>query len=113
MSFVSVPPDRVYLSDNLLERMGRGHVCNHRASRDDIVSRWPLFKADALPDSGPVWTGTEPATSVRCRMQMLLRHLQQEYAGEELPVIVVSHHDALLALTGKSLKNGEYVGFDG
>jgi broad specificity phosphatase PhoE len=113
MASVSVACDQVYLNDNLLERMGRGHVCNHRASRGDIVSRWPLFKADALPDNGPVWTGAEPATSVRCRMQMLVRHLQQEYAAEDSPVIVVSHHDALLALTGKSLKNGEYVVFDG
>jgi hypothetical protein len=109
MSFVRVPPDRVYLSDNLLERMGRGHVCNHRATRDDIISTWPLFNCDALPDSGPVWDGAEPCESVRCRMRMVIRYLQQEYAGSELPVIVVSHHDSLFELVGRSLSNGEYA----
>jgi broad specificity phosphatase PhoE len=109
MAAVSVAPDHVYVNDNLLERMGRGHVCNHRATRADIVSKWPLFNCDALPDDGPVWTGAESCASVRCRMRMLLRHLQHEYAGEELPVIVVSHHDSLFELLGSSLKNGEYA----
>ena len=113
MASVSVPPERVFLHDNLLERMGRGHVCNLRDTRDDIVSKWSLFNADALPDYGPVWAGAEPRASVRDRMQMLVLHLRQVYATEELPVIVVSHHDALLDLVGVSLKNGEYALIDG
>jgi broad specificity phosphatase PhoE len=109
MKSVSVPAEHVYVNDNLLERMGRGHVCNHRATRADIVSKWPSFNCNALPDVGPVWTAAEPCASVRCRMRMLIRHLQLEYAGEELPVIVVSHHDSLFELLGSSLKNGEYA----
>ena len=113
MASVSVPPDHVHVHDNLLERMGRGHVCNHRATRDDIVAKWPLFNADALPDNGPIWAGAEPLASVQSRMQMVVLQLQHLYAKEVLPVIVVSHHDALFELIGRSLKNGEHAIIDG
>jgi hypothetical protein len=45
-------------------------------------------------------------------MQMLVQYLQLKYAGELLPVIVVSHHDALFELTGKSLKNAQHFVID-
>ncbi len=112
MASISVPPEHVFVHDNLLERMGRGHVCNLRDSRDDIVSKWPQFNSDALPDHGPVWAGSEPQSSVRDRMRMLVVYLRHVYAKEELPVIVVSHHDALLDLVGISLKNGEHALID-
>jgi hypothetical protein len=113
MTSVTVPPDQVHLHDNLLERMGRGHVCNHRATRDDIVSKWPLFNADALPDQGPTWAGAEPCASVQSRMHMMVLYLRHMYAKEELPIIVVSHHDALFELTGMPLKNGQHFVIDG
>ncbi len=113
MASVSVPPEHVFVHDNLLERMGRGHVCNIRDSRDDLASKWPQFNADALPDHGPTWAASEPPASVRDRMHMLILHLRHVYAMEELPVIVVSHHDALLELIGTSLKNGELSVIDG
>jgi len=42
---------------------------------------------------------------------MVVLHLQHLYAKEVLPVIVVSHHDALFELIGRSLKNGEHATF--
>lgn len=112
MASVSVPPGHVSVHDNLLEMLGRGHVCNQRATRDEIASAWPQFDTAALPDSGPVWSGAEPPSSVKTRMHMVVQYLQHKYAGARLPVIVVSHHDALFELTGKSLSNGQHCVID-
>jgi broad specificity phosphatase PhoE len=112
MASVSVPPGHVSVHDNLLEMMSRGHVCNERATRDEIASAWPQFNSAALPDSGPVWSSAEPPSSVKTRMQMMVQYLQHKYASARLPVIVVSHHDALFELTGKSLSNGQHYVID-
>jgi broad specificity phosphatase PhoE len=109
MASLSVPPEHVVVHDNLLERMGRGHICNLRASREAIASQYPLFNTEALADDAPVWARAEPAACVASRMRMVVLYLQHIYAGEESPVVVVSHHDALLELTGRSLRNGEHA----
>jgi broad specificity phosphatase PhoE len=109
MKSVEVPLDQMYLHDSLLERLGRGHVCNIRASTGEIRRDWPDFNANMLPDVGPEWKGIEGRQSVKLRMTMLMEHLKQVYAGAEDPVIIVSHHDALFELIGYSFKNAEFL----
>jgi broad specificity phosphatase PhoE len=109
MKSVEVPLDQMYLHDSLLERLGRGHVCNMRAPTSEIRRDWPDFNANMLPDVGPEWKGIEGRQSVKLRMTMLMEHLKRVYAGSTDPVIIVSHHDALLDLIGYSFKNAEFV----
>jgi broad specificity phosphatase PhoE len=109
MKSVDVPLNQMYLHDSLLERLGRGHVCNMRAPTGEIRRDWPDFNANLLPDVGPEWKGIEGRQSVKFRMTMLLEHLKRVYAGSAEPVIIVSHHDALLDLVGYSFKNVEYM----
>jgi broad specificity phosphatase PhoE len=109
MKSVNVPLDQMYLHDSLLERLGRGHVCNMRATTSEIRRDWPDFNANMLPDVGPEWRGIEGRQSVKLRMTMLMEHLKRVYAGAKDPVIIVSHHDALLDLVGYSFKNAEYM----
>jgi broad specificity phosphatase PhoE len=109
MKSVNVPLEQMYLHDSLLERLGRGHVCNMRASTSEIRRDWPDFNTNMLPDVGPEWRGIEGRQSVKLRMTMLMEHLKRVYAGEKDPVIIISHHDALLDLVGYSFKNAEYM----
>jgi len=109
MKSVEVPLDQMYLHDSLLERLGRGHVCNMRAPTGEIRRDWPDFNANMLPDVGPEWKGIEGRQSVKLRMTMLMEHLKRVYAGATDPVIIVSHHDALFNLIGYSFKNAEYM----
>jgi broad specificity phosphatase PhoE len=109
MKSVNVPLDQMYLHDSLLERLGRGHVCNTRAPTSEIRRDWPDFNANMLPDVGPEWKGIEGRQSVKLRMTMLVEHLKRVYAGAKDPVIIVSHHDALLDLIGYSFKNAEFM----
>ena len=109
MKSVDVPLNHMYLHDSLLERLGRGHVCNMRAPTGEIRRDWPDFNANLLPDVGPEWKGIEGRQSVKFRMTMLLEHLKRVYAGSTEPVIIVSHHDALFEILGFSLKNADYV----
>jgi len=109
MKSVNVPLDQMYVHDSLLERLGRGHVCNMRATTSEIRRDWPDFNANMLPDVGPEWRGIEGRQSVKLRMTMLMEHLKRVYAGAKDPVIIVSHHDALFDLIGYSFKNAEYM----
>jgi len=109
MKSVEVPLDQMYLHDSLLERLGRGHVCNIRAPTGEIRRDWPDFNANMLPDVGPEWRGIEGRQSVKLRMTMLVEHLKRVYAGATDPVIIVSHHDALFELIGYSFKNAEFL----
>jgi len=109
MKSVDVPLDQMYLHDSLLERLGRGHVCNMRAPTSEIRRDWSDFNANMLPDVGPEWKGIEGRHSVKLRMTMLVEHLKRVYAGAKDPVIIVSHHDALLDLIGYSFKNAEFM----
>jgi len=109
MESVGYPADSLYVHDSLLERLGRGHICNTRALTKDIRGAFPDFKTEFLPDSGPEWNGPEPHQSVMLRMTMLIEHLKRVYAGAEHPVLIVSHHDAIFEVLGRSLKNAEFV----
>ena len=103
-----------FVHDNLLERLGGGHVCNERRSRDEIVAEYPDINVTLLPDTPPTWSIREPLPSVRSRITSLCDHLQKSYRNVEVPIImIVSHHDAIKELVGVSLGNAKFVVVDG
>jgi broad specificity phosphatase PhoE len=101
-------PHRV-LHDSLLECLGGGHVCNDRMEKVDIVIQYPGWQSHFLPNLPPQWGSVrENVESVRMRMKSVLSHLEERYAGTTRPILIVSHHDAIQALFGVSLRNGEF-----
>ncbi len=101
-------PHRV-LHDSLLECLGGGHVCNERMEKVDIVIQYPGWQSHLLPNSPQQWGSVrENEESVRARMKSLLLYLESKYAGARLPILVVTHHDAIEALFGVSLQNCQY-----
>ena len=101
-------PSRI-LHDSLLERLGGGHVCNERMAKDDIVIQYTGWQSHLIPYDGPRWGSIrEHEDSVRTRMKSLLLFLEEKYRGATHPILVVSHHDAIQALFGVSLRNGEF-----
>lgn len=97
------------LHDSLLERLGGGHICNERSAKVDIVLQHPGWQIQYLPHDGPRWGSIrEPEDSVRMRMTSLLLYLEDKYRDAVRPILVVSHHDAIQALFGVSLRNGEF-----
>lgn len=105
----SIQTSHHILHDSLLERLGGGHVCNERAEKVDIVIRFPGWQAHNLPKHGPEWGSVrEPIESVQTRMRSLLLFLEDTYKEARHPILVVTHHDAIEALFGISLRNGEF-----
>ncbi len=109
--FEEANTNQIYLHDNLLERLGGGHICNNRKSKESIVKDHLMWNVNFLPESPPSWVHRESTSAVRARMLMLIFYLAELYKtyGEEYHLVIVSHNDAIACLTGKSLKNAEFV----
>lgn len=101
----------VYLHDSLLEVLGGGHVCNDRKPKRELEEEYPSHKNWFLPELPPWWAERENHTSVHRRMLslvLLLAHMYKD-VPENTYICLVSHWGAIHALTGKALKNAEYV----
>lgn len=100
----------LYLHDNLLERLGGGHVCNERLSKSELKKKFPIWKNLYLPELPAWWAERENEYALRQRMFMFIKLLQDLYKdeSEDAHVVIVSHADAIRALTGVSLKNAEH-----
>jgi broad specificity phosphatase PhoE len=101
----------IHLHDSLIECLGGNHVCNDRQIHTTLSAKYPDYKMNTLPEYPPHWRSRENRQSMRQRMWMLTRLLLDIYydSDEESDgfVLIVSHHDAIEALTGKSLNNAE------
>jgi broad specificity phosphatase PhoE len=101
---------QIYLHDNLLERLGGNHICNKRKDRH-VLMKSCFWNTTFLPEFPPFWIERESTSAVRARMLMLIFYLAELYKtySEEYHLVLVSHADAIACLTGKSLKNAEFV----
>ena len=109
--FEEVSASNIYLHDNLIERLGGGHVCNDRKSKTEIQKDNGFLKTEFLPEFSPLWVERESTTSVHLRMRafvLLLADLYDKYS-EDWHVLIVSSSDAIASLTGKALKNAEFL----
>jgi broad specificity phosphatase PhoE len=110
---VNVQGSELYLYDNLLERLGNGHMINERKEKQVLKEKFPLWKRDYLPDKPCHWISHENDYALRQRMYMivmLLADIYKEHTEEE-HILIVGHSDAIATLTGRSLKNAEYAIF--
>jgi broad specificity phosphatase PhoE len=109
--YEEVSAQTIYYHDSLLERLGGGHICNERPLKYKLPEQWDKEFLPALP---PHWTERENQTALTYRLQgfalLLTKIYEKEVeAVEDSYVICVSHADAIFAITGKTLKNTEYV----
>lgn len=109
--FEETSAQNVYLHDNLLETLGGGHTCNDRKTRSEIKKLYPHCKLENVPDFPPLWGPRENIYSITNRMMSFCLLLGEIYkkSPEDSYVVVVSHWGAIHALTGKALKNAEYI----
>ncbi len=88
----------------------RAHFrCDIGSSRTALAQAWPEHDFGHIDE---VWwpTGTETAESVDARAAAFRAEMLQ--LPQWATTLVVSHWAFLLALTGQSLENGEWVRFD-
>jgi broad specificity phosphatase PhoE len=87
----------------------RAHfACDIGSPRAALAAAWPAHDFDHIDE---VWwpTGTESADSVQARAAHFRAEMLQ--AEDWRTTLVVSHWAFLLALTGRSFENGEWVRF--
>ncbi len=88
----------------------RAHfACDIGSSRSSLAAAWPEHDFDHLDE---VWwpQGTETAESVEARAATFRQEMLQN--DDWRTTLVVSHWAFLLALTGESLDNGQWIRFD-
>ncbi len=106
--FEEIDVDDLYLHDNLLERQGGRQVCNERLPKSQLKQWHSFWNMKLLPEIPAKWDEYEDNYSLRQRMLMLVMLLSDMYKDDSY-VIIVSHKQAINALTGNLLESGEYV----
>ena len=101
----------LYMHDSLLEFLGGNQPCNERKTRAEIEKEYSYWDTKFLPDLPPYWARAEPLSIVHHRMKTFVLWLAHVYKDQpdSYHIVIVSHKNAILALTGKDLKNAEYV----
>lgn len=109
--FEEVDCNELHVHDNLLERLGNGNLMNERSTKAELKKNFSIWNMDTLPDRPPFWEKYETDYALRQRMFMFIMLLTDIYSGcnEDTHVVIVGHSDAIETLTGKHLKNAEYV----
>lgn len=108
--FEEVNCGQIYLHDNLLEKLGGGHICNQRKDKSILKKKYEIWDTSFLPEFPPFAIERESTSVVHSRMLMLILYLVELYKNYDnnSHILIVSHHDAISCLTGKSLKNAEF-----
>lgn len=94
---------QTYANDALIECTGGGELCNMRLPKSKISNYW--INVDALVEESP--DPNQPRETVQVVRERLVPFLKNLLAEHEGNVLIVSHHDVLHVLTGKSLRNAE------
>jgi broad specificity phosphatase PhoE len=84
-------------------------TCDIGSSRADLAAAWPNHDFTDLPE---MWwpNTTESPESVDARAEAFVTEMRASAAWAS--TLVVSHWGFILALTGQSLENGEWIRFD-
>lgn len=109
--FEEVNCNKIYLHDNLLERLGGGHVCNERRAKHELKKEYSFFEMKQLPELPAFWSEREDNYAVYQRMFMFMKLMEDIYKDKssEKYVLIVSHADAIATFTKKVLENAKYV----
>jgi broad specificity phosphatase PhoE len=94
----------VTLHDNLLEKQSAKHICNKRKTRDELVELYPQYEIITNSSDPKVWPYPESTDSVHNRMSVLINTIKKTHQADE-NILLVSHYNSILALTGIQLPN--------
>jgi broad specificity phosphatase PhoE len=94
-----------YANDALIECLGGGELCNMRMPKSKISNYW--INVDALAEESP--DPNQPRETIQAVKERLIPFLKDILEDHKGNVLIVSHHDVLRALTGKSLRNAEAI----
>jgi broad specificity phosphatase PhoE len=105
--FEELNVNQYYIHDNLIERQTPGYAFNYRTEREQLKKLYGHINMDYIPEIPALWN-KENNNVLRSRMYMILMLLLDLYKDTDSVIIIVGHKEAILTLTGKSLKNAEY-----
>ena len=94
----------ITLHDDLLEKQSTKHICNKRKTRDELVKEYPKYQIITNSDLPPTFSRRESDEAVSARMSSLIKTICDNHEKDE-KILVVSHYNAILALTGVELPN--------
>ena len=97
------------LDDLIIERLGGGHICNHRKTFHQIAQLFPGWDTEHIEDPPPILLEREPLDNVSARMRQMWHWLRETYSTSERGVLIVSHQESLTALWNRNFKNGEFL----
>jgi broad specificity phosphatase PhoE len=106
--FEELNVNQYYIHDNLIERQTPGYEFNYRTEREQLKELYGHINMDYIPEIPALWIKSENNNVLRSRMYMMMMLLLDLFKDTYSVIIIVSHKDAILALTGKSLNNAEY-----
>lgn len=111
--FEQVDCHQLCLHDNLLERLGNGHVMNERKPKKELKEAYPSWNVSYMPERPCFWEEYENDYALRQRMFMIIMLIADIYQDipESQHILIVGHSDAIKSLTGRCLKNAEHVIF--
>ena len=111
-----VPIDDYLCTDDLIERSGGGHICNVRGTKSEIEAEFGELGVRCMPtmtENPTEWYVREPLRFVEERIVCFLRDMLKIYAGANVNILIVTHHDVLYALlAGTSIENADFVELD-
>lgn len=94
----------ITLHDDLLEKQSTKHICNKRKTRTELVELYPNYKIVTNSDLPPTFSHRESDEAVAARMSSLIKTICENNDKDEM-ILIVSHYNAILALTGVELPN--------
>ena len=98
-----------YIHDNLIERQTPGYYFNYRTEKSKLKEQYGHINMEFIPELSALWTIQENEYALRSRMYMIIMLLLDLYKNINKTIIIVGHADAIYTLTGKNLKNAEYI----
>lgn len=95
----------LYLDDGLLETQGE-HLCNLRKPREELEALYPSYDFTYV---SPNYTFTiETYDELKERTSNVLQTiLKKSHMQGHRRIAIVTHHDVLMSLFNKSMRNGE------
>lgn len=94
----------ITLHDNLLEKQSTKHICNKRKTRTELIELYPNYQIVTNSDLPPSYAHRESDEAVAARMSSLIKTICDNHDKDE-KILIVSHYNAILALTGVELPN--------
>lgn len=97
----------MFSHDALIERQGQGHPCNIRESLQQLLAEHQLITFLDQVENMKHHDRPETYSEIRDNISQFIKKHVAKHLSKDKPIILFSHHDAIEAFTGISLRNAE------